>query len=187
MSRVKVSQVKGTLRLLAAGLLRSRAGVAVLLTMVVFAVVGVARAVSGPADPPAARPPARPLVTATATPDDGLVSPEATARLVRDLAGDGPEVVAAAFAASWVTQVGESPAAWHQRLRPQITTKLADELSGVDPGAVPAERVTGRPTVIPLGATVAEVVIPVDSGKLRLRVVAVAGQWLVDGVDWDPA
>jgi hypothetical protein len=180
-----VSRVKGTVRLLATGLLRSRAGVAVLLALVVIGVVGVARAVSGPADAPAARPPARPLVTATATPDDGPVSPDATPRLVRDAAGGGPNAVAAAFATNWVRHTGVSPSAWHQRLRPQMTTALADELSGVDPAVVPAERITGPPTVIPLGATVAEVVIPVDSGKLRLRVVATAGRWLVDGVDWD--
>lgn len=182
-----MSRVKGTVRLLVTGLLRSRAGVALLLAVVVFAVVGVARALSSPADAPAARPPARPLVTATATPDDGPVSPDATPRLIRDPTGAGPDAVAATFAAGWVAHTGVSPDTWHQRLRPQMTAKLADELSGVDPEVVPAERITGGPTVVPLGAAVAEVVIPVDSGKLRLRVVAVAGQWLVDGVDWEPS
>lgn len=182
-----MSRVKGALRLLAAGVLRSRAGVAILLAAVVFGVVGVARAVSGPADAPAARLPARPLATATATPNDGPMSPSATPHLVLDLTGAGPDDVAAAFAAGWVAHKGVSPAAWHQRLRPQITTALADELSGVDPAVVPAERITGQPTVIPIAAGVAEVVIPVDSGKLRLRVIVAAGHWLVNGVDWEPA
>ncbi|HEX2770813.1 MAG TPA: hypothetical protein VHN18_00090 [Micromonosporaceae bacterium] len=177
------------LRLLASGLLRSRVGVAVLLAVVVFGIVGVARALSGPAgaDEPGARPPARPLVTAASTADDGPASPAATPTLVRPPVGPGPEAVGAAFAADWVASAGLSPAAWHNRLRPRMTPALTQELSGVDPIGVPATRLTGRPSVIPLGATVADLLIPVDSGTLRLRLVVLGDRWLVDGVDWKRA
>jgi hypothetical protein len=179
----------GALRLLASGLLRSRVGAAVLLAVVVFGIVGVARALSGPADadPAGARPPARPLVTATSTVDDGPASPAATPTLVRAPAGSGPDVVAAAFAANWVATAGLSPAAWLNRLRPRMTPTLAQELSGVDPAGVPATRLTGPLSVIPLAATVVDVLIPVDSGMLRLRLVVHEDRWLVDGVDWKRA
>jgi hypothetical protein len=181
-----VSRVGRALRLLASGLLRSRVGVAVLLTVVVFGTVGMARALSGPpgADRPDPRPPARPLVTATSTADDEPASPAATRSLVRAPVGPGPEAVAAAFAADWLASANLSPAAWHSRLRPRMTPTLSQELSGVDPVGVPALRVTGRPSVIPLGGTVADVLIPVDSGTLRLRVVVLEDRWLVDAVDW---
>jgi hypothetical protein len=68
-----------------------------------------------------------------------------------------------------------------------MTPTLARELSGVDPAGVPASRVTGKPSLIPLGATVADVLIPVDSGTLRLRLVVLEDRWLVDGVDWKRA
>jgi hypothetical protein len=184
-----VSRMGGALRLLASGLLRSRVGVAVLLAVVVFGVVGVARALSGPAgaDAAGARPPARPLVTATSTADDGPASPAATPTLVRAPAGPGPDAVATAFAADWVVSDRLSPAAWQNRLRPRMTPALTRELSGVDPVSVPASRVTGRPSVVPRGATVTDVLIPVDSGTLRLRLVVLEDRWLVDGVDWKRA
>lgn len=178
----------GALRLLAAGLLRSRVGVAALLAVMVFAVVGVARAVSGPAADSAPQSPARPLVTAQSTAgDDGPAHPASTPTLARDSAGAGPETVGAAFAVDWLAHAGLSPAAWLQRLSPRITVGLARALSGVDLASVPATRITGPATVVPLGATVAEVVIPIDAGRLRLRLVTVEGRWLVDRVDWDRA
>jgi len=177
------------LRLLLGGLLRSRVGVAVLLAVVVFGVVGVARALPGPAgaDALGTRPPARPLATANSTADDGPAFPTAAPTLVRAPAGPGPDVVGAAFAADWVTTAGLSPAAWQDRLRPWMTPRLARELSGVDPSRVAATRLTGRASVIPLGTAVADVLIPVDSGTLRLRLVVLGDRWLVDGVDWKRA
>jgi hypothetical protein len=174
------------LRLLAGGLLRSRVGVAALLAVVVFGIVGVARALSDPAgvDAPGTRLPARPLVTATSTADDGPVSPAATPSLVRAPAGSGPEAVGAAFATDWMASAGRSPVSWVNRLRPRMTPELTQELSGVDPAGVPATRLTGAPTVIPRGARIADVLVPVDSGTLRLRLVLLADRWLVDGVDW---
>jgi hypothetical protein len=181
-----VSGVGTLLRLLASGLLRSRAGVAVLLAVVVFGIVGVARALSGPpsADTAGARPPARPLVTATSTVDDGPASPAVTPTPVRAPVGPGPEAVAGGFATDWVATSGLSPAAWQSRLRPRMTPSLTQELSGVDPSDVPASRITGPLRLIPLGSTVADALVPVDSGTLRLRLVVLDERWLVDGVDW---
>ena len=177
------------LHLLTTGILRSRMGVALLLALVVLLIVGVARALSGPGGTdPIAQPPARPLVTPTsAIADDGLLVPAATPSPVRSPGAAAPEAVAKAFASDWVAHTGVSMAAWHSRLREHSTAALAEELSGVDPVIVPADRLTGEPVVIPRASTVVEVVIPVDSGKLRLRLVAPEGRWLVDGVDWERA
>lgn len=179
----------GALRLLASGLLRSRVGVAVLLAVVVFGIVGVARVLSGSAgaDAPDSRPPARPLATAASAADDGPASPTAMPTLVRAPVGPGPDAIAAAFAADWVAATGASPAAWLSRLRPRVTPALAGELSGVDPAGVPATRITGPPSVIPHGPSVADVLIPVDSGTLRLRLRLLGDRWLVDGIDWKRA
>ena len=35
--------------------------------------------------------------------------------------------------------------------------------------------------------TFVEAVIPIDAGVLRLRLVALQGRWLVDGIDWERA
>lgn len=177
------------MHLLTTGILRSRMGVALLLALVVLGVVGVARAFSGAGgDDPGARAPVRPLVTATSTiADDGLLVPAATPSPLHSPGAAPPEAVAKAFASDWVTHTGVSMATWHSRLREHLTPALATELSGVDPVVVPADRLTGEPVLIPRGSTVVEVVIPVDSGKLRLRLVAPDGRWLVDGVDWERA
>jgi hypothetical protein len=177
------------LRLLLGGLLRSRVGLAILLAVVVFGVVGVARVLTGPAgaEAPGARPPTRPLTTAGPSADDGPALPAATPTLVRAPEGPDPRVVGTAFAADWVATAGLSPLAWQNRLRPRMTPRLTEELSGVDPSRVPATRLTGQPSVIPLGAAVADVLIPVDSGTLRLRLVVLEDRWLVDGVDWTRA
>jgi hypothetical protein len=52
---------------------------------------------------------------------------------------------------------------------------------------VPADRIVGKPTVIPHAASLVEATVGVDSGRLRLRLVAPDGKWLVDGVDWERA
>ena len=176
------------LHLLVPGILRSRLGVTLALSLVVLTVVAVARTVSDPGSvDPTARPPARPLATATWIDDDGQLIPDATPSPLRSPGAAAPKAVAEGFASDWVTHTDVSAAVWHARLRKHSTAALAEELSGVDPVVVPADRLTGRPVVIPRAATVVEVVVPVDSGKLRLRLVAPNGRWLVDGVDWGRA
>jgi hypothetical protein len=49
---------------------------------------------------------------------------------------------------------------------------------------VPAERVIGRPSLVPVSATVVNAVVTMDTGKLNLRLIAPDGHWRVDGIDW---
>jgi hypothetical protein len=177
--------MKRALHFLVTRVMRSRTGIALALAVLVLGVVGTTRVLSGPADNPGVRPPAQPLVPSSPMPpEDGLVSPEATVSPTVVPGAQTPETVAGAFAADWVAR--HVPAdVWHARLAERATPELARKLSGVDPAAVPAERVTGQPVLIPHAATIVDVVIPVDSGKLRLRVIAADDRWLVDGVDWE--
>jgi hypothetical protein len=69
-------------------------------------------------------------------------------------------------------------------MRKYMTDRLAGELTGVDPAGVPASRVTGKVTLIDHATTFVDASIPVDSGIVTLRLLATAGTWLVDGVDW---
>ena len=96
-----------------------------------------------------------------------------------------PEAVAYAFAAAWVDHKNVSAKAWHNGLVPNATKDLADELNGVDPADVPADKVAGRPTLVPIGDGLVNAVVTVNSGKLTLQLVAPDGRWLVDDVDWE--
>lgn len=179
--------MKRALHLLGTRILRSRVGVALVLAVLVLGIVTGARVLSGPAETVTTYLPAPPLVASPTPHEDGLLSPNATVSptLVPD--AEPPEAVASAFAAAWVDHEGVSAKEWHSRLARNATAGLARKLSGVDPAGVPADRITGRPAVIPHAATIVDVVIPVDSGRLRLRLIVVDDRWVVDGVDWERA
>jgi hypothetical protein len=179
--------MKRALHLLVTRVLRSRAGVALALAVLVLVVVAAARALSGPGDTATAHLPVPPLVASGSQPhEDGLLSPAATASPTPIPGAETPEEVARAFAADWLAR-GASAADWHSRLARRATPELARKLSGVDPATVPANRITGDPAVIAHAATIVDVIVPVDSGELRLHLVATSDRWLVDGVDWERA
>ncbi|WP_239083655.1 hypothetical protein [Asanoa ishikariensis] len=167
------------------------------LAIVVFGVVGIARVVSGPDGRSAGVFPAVDIssTATTADPgaaDDGVVEPRPATSTVVDpgpsLSPGAPEPaeIAKAFATSWLDRTAKV-ADWYAALVPHVTADLAAKLKGVDPVVVPAERLTGPPTVVPRGTGLVEVSYPVDSGTLLLRVVVAEGRWLVDGVDWERA
>ncbi|MEV0396062.1 hypothetical protein [Polymorphospora rubra] len=183
--------MRRALERLVVGLFRSRVWVAVVLGVAVFGIVVVGRLVSGPngaGDEVPRGAPVGPLVTIDPTTgDDGVVSPPPQPSLMVRPGTPAPETVARAFASAWVDHQDVSAEDWHAALRPHSTTALAGKLSGVDPAVVPASRVTGEPALTPYAEGFAEAAIPVDSGRLRLRMVVSADRWLVDGVDWERA
>lgn len=182
--------MRRALQLLANGILRSRVGVAVVLALIVLGIVGVARAFSDGSDGAStlngAPSSLRVIVDPTAG-DDGIASPEPPPAPRLRPGTPAPQLVAQAFATAWVKHRGISAEGWHSALLPYCTDDLAQKLSGVDPMIVPADRLAGEPVVIPYAAGIVDVSIPVDSGRLRLRLVAPDGRWLVDGVDWQRA
>lgn len=170
-------------------LFRSRLGLAVLLLVVVVSVVGVGRVVGqvggASTGPVLGNPAPGPGLTVDPTEgDDGIQSLPPEPEPVTAADADRPETVALAFATAWINRSAQ-PDQWHAALRPYMTEDLAEKLTGVDPVVVPAERLTGEPALIPFATNLVEVVIEVDSGKLRLRLTGPDGRWLVDGVDWE--
>jgi hypothetical protein len=167
-------------------ILFSRYGIGVLLAVIVLGIVGAARLFSGPDSTRGVPGGAGVVVTVNPTADDdGEVSPPPVETPAISPGTAPPEKVAAAFAAAWLDHRGVSAARWLDRLRPHATPKLIEDLTGADPEGVPAERSTGPVEMVTRGETVIDASIPVDSGTLRLRLVAVDGRWFVDGVDWD--
>jgi len=170
------------------GLFRSRWGVALVIAVLVLAVVGAGRVFS---DGESGRPPigaGSPAPEISVDPshdDDGVVVDDEPPTAAKTSPGTAePEAVAYAFAAAWVDHKDVSAKVWHDGLMPNATKNLSAELDGVDPADVPAERVIGRPSLVPTGDGLMNAVVTVDSGVLTLQMVAPDGHWLVDGVDW---
>jgi hypothetical protein len=101
-------------------------------------------------------------------------------------ASNGPQAITVAtkFAQQWIKH-DRSATDWLDSIRPYSTGALVAELDGVDPAGVPAERITGAARMEALADSFVEVVIPIDAGLLRLRLIASQGRWLVDGIDWE--
>jgi len=168
---------------------RSRWGVAIVLGVIVLAIVGVGRLFADGDDSRPSLSVASPGPTVSADPkqDDSIIDtappPSPSTRPGRAQ----PEAVAYAFASAWADHQSVTPKAWRAQLLPNSTTKLADLLAGVDPAGVPAERVIGRPSLIPVSKTVVNAVVTMDTGKLSLRLISPDGHWRVDGIDWEAA
>ncbi|MEO3776257.1 hypothetical protein ABGB16_05235 [Micromonospora sp. B11E3] len=169
-------------------LLRSRLGVALAIAVLVLGVIGAARLVSGPVDPGTglSSRPSQPITTVDPEAgDDGVVGSTAPPPPRTRAGALTPEQTADRFTAAWLEGRGDSAEEWHAKLRPLSTPELTEKLSGADPAGVPAQRTTGEPSVRPRTEKFVEVLIPLDSGQLRLELVAPDGQWLVDAVDWE--
>lgn len=177
-------------QLVARGLLRSRVGVALVLAVVVLGVVGTAKLVSDSAGaaPGLNGAPDQPILTVSATiANDGLAAPEPTPSPKISPGTAVPATVAKAFGRAWVNHRDVTAEQWYTGLLPHCTESLAEKLAGVDPAGVPADRLTGEPVLIPYADQIVDATIQVDSGVLRLRLTAIEGRWLVDGIDWERA
>jgi hypothetical protein len=182
--------VRRAAQLVARGLLRSRVGVALVLAVVVLGVVGAAKLLSDTRSPEPGLngAPDQPILTVSATlADDGLASPEPTPSPKVSPGTAVPATVAKAFGKAWVSHRDVTAEEWYSGLLPHCTEALAKKLADVDPAVVPADRLTGEPVLIPYADQIVDATIRVDSGLLRLRLTAVDGRWLVDGIDWERA
>jgi hypothetical protein len=168
---------------------RSRWGVALTLAALVVAVVGVGRLVSGGGSPPpivTGVASAEPTISADPSQEDSVLSSDAPSPSTKAGTAE-PEAVAYAFAAAWVDHRDVSAKTWYSQLLPNATKRLAAKLNGADPAGVPAERVIGRPKLVPIGDNLIQADVTVNSGTVILRLVAPGGHWLVDGIDWNPS
>jgi hypothetical protein len=171
------------------GLFRSRWGVALVIAVLVLAIVGTGRIFSDGNGAAPITDRVSPAPTATIDPshdDDGVIADDEPPPSPTTSPGSAePEAVAYAFAAAWVDHKNVSAKTWHNGLVPNATKDLTDELDGVDPADVPADKVVGRPELVPIGDGLVNAVVTVDTGKLTLQLVAPDGRWLVDDVDWE--
>ncbi|MEU8816011.1 hypothetical protein [Actinoplanes sp. NPDC048796] len=168
---------------------RSRWGVAIVIAVIVLAVVALGRlfAGEGSSQPPLDAGSPAPAISVDPAEDDSVIDTAPPPRPSTSPGRAQPEAVAYAFASAWADHQNITPKAWHDQLLPNATKKLASELSGVDPVSVPADRVVGRPSLVPVSAAVVKAIVTMDSGKLSLRLISQDGHWLVDGIDWDSA
>jgi hypothetical protein len=164
---------------------RPRTAIALGLLLLVALVVGFGKLIGGRDGPAASPDGTTPLSSVDpSTGNDSVVDLVPTPTL-----GDArtAEVLAVAnnFAALWIDH--DRPAkAWRDSLTPLCTKTLTGELSGVEPESVPADRITGAASLEVHADATVDVIIPIDAGKLRLRMVAQQnGKWLVDGIDWE--
>ncbi|RLP93504.1 hypothetical protein [Micromonospora sp. CV4] len=183
-----MTAMRRALEFLFTRVLRSRMGVALVIAVVVFGVLGAARLVSGPGDPAdgLSSRPDRPITTVDPTAgDDGVNATEAPPSPVTRPGDRTPEQTADRFTVAWLGRPGMTAEQWQAGLRPLSTAALTEKLAGVDPGGVPAEEVAGPPSVRARTETFVEVLLPLDTGRLRLELVAADDGWLVDVVDWE--
>ncbi len=125
--------------------------------------------------------------TPTGEPDDG--DPAIPARRPPTASAGGPtaSAVALSFTNAWIRHDGTTAQAWRTAVTKYTTGDLAAQFADVDPGSVPANRVTGLASITPHDAFFVEVSEPTDEGILVLGIRFSDGRWLVDSVDWDPS
>ncbi|MGN9767616.1 hypothetical protein ACTMS2_20970 [Micromonospora sp. SD12] len=183
-----MSAMRRAVEFLVTRVLRSRLGIAVGIAVLVFGIIGAARLVSGPGDPTSglSNRPDRPITTVAPTAgDDGAFSTGAPPSPVTRPGELTPEQTAERFVAAWLGKPGTTAEQWQKGLRPLSTPVLTDKLAGVDPSGVPTGQVDGDVTLQPRSENFVEVLVPLDTGRLRLELVAPDGRWLVDAVDWE--
>jgi len=171
-------------------LLGTRYGIALLLTLLILSGVAVLKAVNGsypraPLAGPAAEPTNRGIDSSSAAAsDDSVQTDDSPPPPVTSPGAAPPADVAANFARAWLKHDGVSGDQWRAGLQKYATKSLLEKLQDTDPAGVPARQMTGPVTFEQQETAVVVAVIPLDSGTLRLTVVATDGRWLVDGVDW---
>jgi hypothetical protein len=170
-------------------LLGSRYGIALILVVVVLGIVGITRAIAGPYRSTSAYPGVEPTRANTSVDpsagDDSLVSPETPPPPSTSPGSPEPQSVATSFVQAWLTHDGITADQWRAGLARYATVNLRTKFKDTDPAGVPARRTTGPVVLQSRAATYVEASVPVDSGTVRLRLLANGGRWLVDGVDWE--
>jgi hypothetical protein len=163
---------------------RPRTALALGLLLVVALVVAFGKLIGGQEKPLSSPDGTTPLSTVDPSSGNDSVVDLVPTPTLGDARSADVLTIANNFAALWINH--DRPAkAWRDSLVPLCTKTLAGELSGVDPASVPADRITGPASLEVHADATVDVIIPIDAGKLRLRMVAQQNKWLVDGIDWE--
>jgi hypothetical protein len=167
-------------------LLGTRYGLALVVAVLVLAVVGFVRGVAGSNGQTlgAVVEPSHSSSVDPTTGDDSVVNPDTPAPPVTSPGAAEPSAVATDFLKAWLVHDGVTPERWRASFARYATPALREKLKNTDPAGVPATRMTGAVLLQARGPAYVEAAIPVDSGTVRLRLLATNGRWLVDGIDW---
>lgn len=169
-------------------LLGTRYGAAVTLVAVIALIVGIGkiagggRPVSGPQG--AGTVANAPSPTSSQLGDDGVGSPPAPPTPSTSPGAADPQAVAVSFTTAWLRHDGVTAGQWLAALRPFATAALQSRLAGVDPGTVPASKISGSATTTNRSESYVDISVPLDTGALTLGLTGTGGRWLVDSVDW---
>jgi hypothetical protein len=169
-------------------LVGSRYGMAIIGIVLIVAIVGVARAISGPQDSDTVGPPPPAAISPSASDelgDDSVATSEGPPTAISISGAPAPEKVALDFTNAWLRSSGVTSAQWVKGLEPYSTKRLLEQFKDADPTSVPAESVRGPVTVRARDSQLVEVDVPVTPGLLKLRLLVTSGRWLVDGVSWE--
>jgi hypothetical protein len=122
---------------------------------------------------------------ATPTPTVLPLVPELTpSALPLSAAPDEAVEVAALWAGAWVRPPEGTPAQeWLDGLRASTTDEYLGVLSAVDPGNIPATRLTGEPRPVRVAERSVQVEVPTDALTLLVLVVDTEDGWRVAGYD----
>jgi hypothetical protein len=185
-----VTAVRRAVEFLLTRVLRSRFGIALGIAVLVLGVIGAARLVAGPLDPAAGLSgrPDQPITTVDPeSGDDGAISTAAPPSPVTSPGAPRPEEITERFVGAWLGGKAMTSEEWLATIRPFATPALLEKMAGADPASVPAGRTTAPPTLRPRTESFVEALVPLDTGRLRLELVAPDGRWRVDVVDWERA
>jgi hypothetical protein len=156
--------------------------------VLIVAIVGVARAFSGPQGDDTVGPPPPVAISPGASDelgDDSVATSEGPPTATSIPGAPAPEKVALDFANVWLRSTGVTSAQWVKGLEPYSTKRLLEQLKDADPTSVPAEAVRGSVVVRARDDQLVEADVPVTPGTLKLRLLVTGGRWLVDGVSWE--
>lgn len=132
---------------------------------------------------PSTPPPVKAAPSASLDESPGAPTPS-TSRAKRE--ADPALAAADEFVRHWVRPApGTTSEQWRAALTPYVVPEMVQALASVDPGNVPASKVTGRAKKVSQDGPHASVGVPTDAGQVRVVVLRQHdGRWLVS--EWEP-
>jgi hypothetical protein len=157
----------------------------VVVALVVGATIGIGATNGSVSLPVGARP--TPSAAAVAPPEPVLLPPVPELEPTTLPVSAAPAAalqVASRWARAWVRPPdGTTAAKWLDGLRSTTTDEYLGVLSGVDPGNIPATRVTGAAKAVSVAPRSLRVQVPTDALTLVITVVDTDTGWRVSGYD----
>lgn len=104
-----------------------------------------------------------------------------TVQAPADTSSSTPQAGAVAFVTAWA-HPDRAVQQWQAAVRPYATSAFATRLLSVDPGNVPATKVTGPAGPAKVTGQTAAVDVPTDAGAVTVTLQQVGQEWRVSGI-----